>query len=111
MTVRSWLHCVASEVDAHASNGAASRHQIDLALTAIDGDGTPPEWPDFYDVGRLNGFAGYAALDALNTDWYGTGLTHVQSVRGALADSQHGHQLDGRIAALAATSRAVLPGS
>jgi transcriptional regulator with XRE-family HTH domain len=63
-TVRSWLHCVASEVEARAGNGAASRHEIDLATSAIDSDSTAPEWLDFYDAGRLHSFAGYAALNA-----------------------------------------------
>ncbi|MDH6464308.1 hypothetical protein M2302_004506 [Micromonospora sp. A200] len=157
--VRSWLHCVASEVEARAGAGTASRHQIDLA-TAIGTETTPPEWLDFYDAGRLHSFAGYAALasgdhaeatkqltealaglpaagakqrsvvlasahsdngdraadylnqamDALNTDWYGTGLDRVRAVRPVLRDSRHGAQLDERIAALAA-SRAALPGS
>jgi transcriptional regulator with XRE-family HTH domain len=60
--VRSWLHCVASEVEARAGDWAASRHQIDLATTAIDSDDPTPAWLDFYDAGRLHSFAGYAAL-------------------------------------------------
>ncbi|WKU04476.1 helix-turn-helix transcriptional regulator [Micromonospora sp. HUAS LYJ1] len=60
--VRSWLHCVASEVEARAGAAAASRRHIDLAAGAVNGDGTPPEWLDFYDNGRLHSFAGYAAL-------------------------------------------------
>ena len=60
--VRSWLHCVASEVEVRAGAGAASRHQIDLAATAIEANPTPPEWLDFYDAGRLHSFAGCAAL-------------------------------------------------
>ncbi|QOC93223.1 XRE family transcriptional regulator [Micromonospora craniellae] len=60
--VRSWLHCVASEVEARAGGAAASRRHIDLAAGAVDGDDTPPEWLDFYDNGRLHSFAGYAAL-------------------------------------------------
>ncbi|GAA4572290.1 hypothetical protein GCM10023176_34920 [Micromonospora coerulea] len=60
----SWLHCVASEVEARAGAGAASHHQIDLAATAIEANPTPPKWLDFYDAGRLHSFAGYAALAA-----------------------------------------------
>ncbi|TDC66018.1 XRE family transcriptional regulator [Micromonospora sp. KC207] len=60
--VRSWLHCVGSEVEARAGAAAASCRHIDLAAGAVDGDGTPPEWLDFYDNGRLHSFAGYAAL-------------------------------------------------
>jgi transcriptional regulator with XRE-family HTH domain len=161
--VRSWLHCVTSEVEARAGAGAASRHHIDLATSAIDTNTTPPEWLDFYNAGRLHSFAGYAALatgdhteaadqltqalaglsghgtkqrsvvladlatahrtdgdhaadylnqaiDALHTDWYGTGLDRVRAVRPVLGDSRQGAQLDERIAALT-TSRAALPGS
>ncbi|GAB3146971.1 hypothetical protein GCM10027290_29520 [Micromonospora sonneratiae] len=161
--VRSWLHCVASEVEVRAGAAAASRHHIDLAAGAIDGDSTPPEWLDFYDNGRLHSFAGYAALasgdhreavgqldralagligtsakqrsvvladlatahgsdgdraadylnqavDALHTDWYGTGLDRVRAVRPVLGDSRHGARLDERVAALTA-GRAALPGS
>ncbi|MFY1700713.1 XRE family transcriptional regulator [Micromonospora sp. WMMA1923] len=60
--VRSWLHCVASEVEARAGAPAASRRHVDLAAGALHGDGTPPEWLDFYDSGRLHSFGGYAAL-------------------------------------------------
>jgi len=162
-TVRSWLHCVASEVEGRSGAGAAARHQIDLATTAIEKSATPPpEWLDFYDSGRLHSFAGYAALaaadhdeaaahltsalqnlganggkqrsviladlahahgtdsdraasylhqalDALDSDWYSTGFARVRAVRPVLADSSHGAQLDERIAALAAISRAALP--
>ncbi|MGN9918430.1 helix-turn-helix domain-containing protein [Micromonospora palomenae] len=161
--VRSWLHCVASEVEARAGAGAASRHQIDLAATALEVRPEAPAWFDYYDTGRLHSFAGYAvlaagdhaeaarhlaeslagltatgakqrsvvladlasahssdgdhaatylnqALDALHTDWYGTGLERVRAVRQVLGDSREGGQLDDRIAALA-TSRAALPGS
>lgn len=62
--VRSWLHCVASEVEGRAGAGATARHQIDLATAAIDKDAATPEWLDFYDAGRLHCFAGYAALAA-----------------------------------------------
>jgi hypothetical protein len=50
------------------------------------------------------------AVDALHTDWYGTGLDRVRAVRPVLGDSQQGSQLDDRINALAA-SRAALLGS
>lgn len=61
-TVRSWLHCVLSEVEARAGAGAASRHQIDLAEAALADDHPVPPWFDFYDATRLDAFAGYAAL-------------------------------------------------
>lgn len=62
--VRCWLHCVASEGEARAGAGAVSRHQINLVVTAIEANPTPPEWLDFYDAGGLHSFAGYAALAA-----------------------------------------------
>ncbi|WP_207922573.1 hypothetical protein [Micromonospora sp. KC606] len=46
-------------------------------------------------------------MDAIQNNWYGTGLERVRAVRPVLGDSR---QLDERIAALAA-SRAALPGS
>jgi transcriptional regulator with XRE-family HTH domain/tetratricopeptide (TPR) repeat protein len=63
-TVRSWLHCVASEVEGRAGTASAGLHQIDLAAVAMTDDNRPPEWLDFYDPGRLRSFAGYAALAA-----------------------------------------------
>jgi len=76
-TVRSWLHCVASEVEGRAGNGAASRHEVDLATSAIDSDSTAPEWLDFYDARRLNSFAGYAALAAGDRVAAADHLTHA----------------------------------
>jgi hypothetical protein len=64
--LRSWLHCVASEVEARAGCGTASRHQIDRAEAALaqaHGEPVPP-WLEFYDADRLDCFAGYAALIA-----------------------------------------------
>jgi transcriptional regulator with XRE-family HTH domain/tetratricopeptide (TPR) repeat protein len=60
-TVRSWLHCVASEVEGRAGAGATSRHHVDLAETALQGGQLAPEWLDFYSAARLDCFAGYAA--------------------------------------------------
>lgn len=161
--VRSWLHCVASEIEVRAGAAEAGRHQIDLAATALDAEPAAPEWFDFYDTSRLHSFAGYAALaaganheaadrlgqalaglagsgakqrsvvladlatahradvdraadhlsqavDALDTDWYGTGLDRVRAVRPVLRDSRQGAQLDERLSALT-SSRAALPGS
>ncbi|MFI6161688.1 multiprotein-bridging factor 1 family protein [Micromonospora haikouensis] len=82
--VRSWLHCVASEVEGRAGAAAASRHHIDLAAKALDGSPVPPEWFDFYDNTRLHSFAGYAAL----------------------ADGDHGEAATQLDQALAALSRA-----
>nr|MDT0666477.1 XRE family transcriptional regulator [Micromonospora sp. DSM 115978] len=52
-TVRSWLHCVLSEVEARAGAGATSRRQVDLAESALDDDRPVPPWFDFYDATRL----------------------------------------------------------
>ncbi|MFY1633591.1 hypothetical protein ACN27F_09955 [Solwaraspora sp. WMMB335] len=49
------------------------------------------------------------AVDALHTDWYGTGLDRVRAVRPTLVDSRHGALLDERVAALTA-GRAALSG-
>lgn len=161
--MRSWLHCVASEIEARARAGAASRHHIDLAEAALATNEPKPEWLDFYDADRLHSFAGYAALaagdhagaverlerslamigprgakqrsviladlatahgtdtdraahyldqalDALHTEWYGTGLDRILAVRPILGDSNQGQQIDERIALLAAETRAALPG-
>jgi hypothetical protein len=53
-----------SEVEGRTGNGTAGRHEIDLATFAIDDGHTPPDWLGFYDRGRLNSFARYAALAA-----------------------------------------------
>ncbi|HZN73782.1 MAG TPA: helix-turn-helix transcriptional regulator [Micromonosporaceae bacterium] len=161
--VRSWLHCVASEVAARDGAGAAARHEIALAESAFAQDATTPEWMDYYNAGRLNAFAGYAALadgaateaaerlrqcldalgerdakqrsvvladlaeahcddpdqvaayldralDAVERNWYSTGLDRVRSTRAVLADSLHGAALDERIAALVSTSRQAISG-
>jgi hypothetical protein len=62
--VRSWLHCVSSEIEAKNGAPAASRHQIDLAEGSLPKDASGLVWFDFYDAARLDSFAGYAALAA-----------------------------------------------
>jgi len=62
--VRSWLHCVSSEIEARNGAPAASRHQIDLAEASLPKDASGLVWVDFYDAARLDCFAGYAALAA-----------------------------------------------
>jgi hypothetical protein len=64
--VRSWLHCVLSEIDARAGAAPAARRQVDAAESALRDDHghPPPTWFDFYDAGRFEAFAGYAALAA-----------------------------------------------
>jgi len=102
-TVRSWLHCVASEVEARSGDGTASRHRIDLATSAIEDEPDPPEWLDYYDAGRLHSFAGYAALVAGDQAEAADHLTHAlagMTSTGAkqrsvvLADLATAHQAD-----------------
>jgi hypothetical protein len=50
------------------------------------------------------------AIDALHSDWYGTGFDRVRAVRPVLGGSHHGVLLDQRITALAATNLSALPG-
>ncbi|OHV45283.1 transcriptional regulator [Parafrankia soli] len=60
--VRSWLHCVSSEIEARSGASATSRHQIDLAEASLPDAPSDLAWFDFYDAARLDSFAGYAAL-------------------------------------------------
>jgi transcriptional regulator with XRE-family HTH domain len=160
--VRSWLHCVGSEVEARDGAGAASSRHIELAETALASDNPPPAWMDFYNGSRLDSFAGYAALiagdgseatsrleralvtvgpqggkqqgviladlasacndteqaanyldraiDALEVEWYGTGLNRVREVRQSLGDSRDGTRIDQRTMALVASTGPALPG-
>jgi hypothetical protein len=156
--VRSWLHCVASEVEARAGAGGAARHQVALAEAAYGQNSTAPEWMDYYGLARLYAFAGYAALstgataeaaerlgqrlgllsvrdtkqrsvvladlasahrnepdqvadylhqalDAVQRNWYSTGLDRIRTSRAALADSRCGAELDERIHALVTAGR------
>jgi transcriptional regulator with XRE-family HTH domain len=153
-TVRAWLHCVASEVEARAGVGTQARHEVALAETAFAQESATPEWMDYFSASRLHAFAGYAALvdgaateaaerlhrcidslgerdakqrsvvladlggahrhdpdhaadylgqalDAVERNWYSTGLDRIRMNRSALADSRLGTVLDQRIEALA----------
>jgi hypothetical protein len=51
-------------LEARAGAGAASRHQIDAAEAALSDDHPVVPWFDFFDAGRFDAFAGYAALAA-----------------------------------------------
>ncbi|TKG58466.1 MULTISPECIES: helix-turn-helix domain-containing protein [Pseudonocardiaceae] len=60
--LRSWLHCVAAEVQARTGDTDASRDRIRQAQEALHTEGADPEWLDFFDESRLAGFAGNAEL-------------------------------------------------
>jgi transcriptional regulator with XRE-family HTH domain len=103
--VRSWLHCVASEVEGRAGDGRAGLHQIDLAATALEQDAPAPPWSDFYDAGRFDSFAGYASLAAgdataaavyLTSALEGVGPNGAKQRTVILADlaAAHGHDGD-----------------
>lgn len=62
--IRSWLHCVAAEIVGRSAQPADYRRRIDLAEEAADSPEPAPDWFDFYDASRLDGFAGYSALAA-----------------------------------------------
>lgn len=160
--VRSWLHCVGSEVEARAGSGAASSRHIELAETALTSEEPSPEWLDFYDASRLDSFAGYSALiagdhseatarleqslatvgsrggkqqgviladlasacddtdqaanyldraiDALEVEWYGAGLSRVREVRQTLGDGRDAARIDQRVVTLVASAGPALPG-
>ena len=65
--LRSWLHCVAAETIALSSDPAGYRRQTELAEITAPITEPAPQWFDFYDASRLNGFAGYCALTAGHT--------------------------------------------
>ncbi|QFU86696.1 XRE family transcriptional regulator [Amycolatopsis sp. YIM 10] len=60
--LRSWLHCVAAEVQSRIGDTKGSRDRIRQAQDALGTQGTDPEWLDFFDESRLPGFAGNAEL-------------------------------------------------
>jgi transcriptional regulator with XRE-family HTH domain len=105
---RSWLHCVASEVEGRAGAGSASRHQVDLAAGVAHSDVSPPSWLDFYDTGRLQAFSGYAALvsgdhaaavEHLNQALHGLAASGDKQRVVVLADLAAAHRDDGDHAA------------
>ncbi|OHV40879.1 transcriptional regulator [Pseudofrankia sp. EUN1h] len=102
--VRSWLHCVSSEIEARNGAATTSRHQIDLAEASLPDDAGDLTWFDFYDAARLDSFAGYAALTtgdhpeaarrlAAAADQLGTRGSKQRSV--ILADLAGAHGRDG----------------
>ncbi len=65
--LRSWLHCVAAETIALSSEPAGYRRRAELAEITAPITRPAPQWFDFYDASRLDGFAGYCALTAGDT--------------------------------------------
>ncbi|WP_230395077.1 hypothetical protein [Plantactinospora alkalitolerans] len=93
-----------------------SRGQLDQALAGLTCTSAKQRSVVLADLATAHGSDGdwaadylNQAVDALYTDWYGTGLDRVRAVRPVLGDSRHGAQLDEGVAALTA-SRAALPG-
>jgi transcriptional regulator with XRE-family HTH domain len=76
--VRSWLHCVAAEAIARSADPAGYQRRIGLAEETVTTTEPAPDWFDFYDASRLDGFAGYCALAA------GDGATAAAKLHTAL---------------------------
>ncbi|MGH3475978.1 MAG: hypothetical protein ACRDQD_03980 [Nocardioidaceae bacterium] len=62
--LRSWLHCVHSEVSARTGTPAQSVRHARQAEDSMATRGEDPEWLDFFDPARLAGFLGYSQLIA-----------------------------------------------
>lgn len=62
--LRSWVHCVASEVATLAGDTAAGLEHARQAEDAIGTSGTDPDWLDFFNPARLQSFRGYAEMRA-----------------------------------------------
>lgn len=63
-TTRSWLYAVTAEVCARAHNEQGTLRALGRAEGALEGADIEddPEWMDFFDQARLDGFKGYAYL-------------------------------------------------
>ncbi|MGH2350416.1 MAG: helix-turn-helix domain-containing protein [Chloroflexota bacterium] len=66
--LRSWLHCVHSEVSARTGAPAQSVRHARQAEESLSTRGDDPEWLDFFDPARLASFLGYSQLVAGRTD-------------------------------------------
>jgi hypothetical protein len=66
--LRSWLHCVHSEISARTGQYELSVRQARQAEDSLTTTGDDPLWMDFYDASRLDGFLGYSQLVAGRTD-------------------------------------------
>ncbi len=65
--LRSWLHCVHSEVSARTGAPAQSVRHARQAEDSLSTRGGDPEWLDFFDPARLASFLGYSQLVAGRT--------------------------------------------
>lgn len=65
--LRSWLHCVHSEVSARTGAPAQSVRHARQAEDSLSTRGDDPDWLDFFDPGRLASFLGYSQLVAGRT--------------------------------------------
>jgi hypothetical protein len=65
--LRSWLHCVHSEVSARTGATAQSVRHARQAEDSLSTRGDDPEWLDFFDPARLASFLGYSQLVAGRT--------------------------------------------
>jgi transcriptional regulator with XRE-family HTH domain len=62
-STRSWLHCVAAEIHARAGDKERALRQIRLAEdNLVSTSGHDPDWMDFFDARRLDGFTGQVDL-------------------------------------------------
>ncbi len=66
--LRSWLHCVHSEVSARTGAPVQSVQHARQAEDSLSARGQDPDWLDFFDQARLAGFLGYSQLVAGRTD-------------------------------------------
>lgn len=62
-----WVHCVAAEIHARTGGAAVSLDHIGRAEQTLAGEGEDPDWLNYFDRSRLNGFAGQASLLAGHT--------------------------------------------
>ncbi|MGH4009490.1 MAG: hypothetical protein ACRDTH_15300, partial [Pseudonocardiaceae bacterium] len=75
--LRSWLHCVHSEVSARTGAPAQSVRHARQAEDSLSTRGEDPEWLDFFDPARLAGFLGYSQLVAGRTADAVVSLNHA----------------------------------
>lgn len=61
-----WLDAVEAEIDTNAGHHSSAMRAIDRARAVMSDSAaqTRPTWLDFFDAGRLDGFAGYTLLKA-----------------------------------------------